>query len=205
MNPGDVRGRVPALADSSKFSDDQIEGLVAEFEEVAEEYCGVAFTPRTATETFSGRPRWALPVREFSPSWCSPTLMMPIELQWPLVRSITSVTSGGVLVDVADYQTDLASGRIFYGQADPTLDLVIVYEHGMDAPPVVLLSACGEYVRSCALQRASTVPRDVIGQTFEGSYTRYSTPDRSQGRPTGYLEVDRLLNSLPQYRVPQVG
>ena len=50
---------------------------------------------------------------------------------------------------------------------------------------------------------AITYPRfllRVIGQSFEGTYTRFSTPDWNAGRPTGYLEVDRLLNSLPDYR-----
>lgn len=68
-------------------------------------------------------------------------------------------------------------------------------------PPAVLLRACREYVRSCALSDQSKVPRDVIAQSFgDGGYTRYSTPDWDAGRPTGYLEVDRLLNSLDDFR-----
>jgi hypothetical protein len=67
--------------------------------------------------------------------------------------------------------------------------------------PNTLLRACREYVRSCALADSSNVTRDVIGQSADGGYTRYSTPDMRAGRPTGYLEVDRLLNSLRDYRV----
>lgn len=67
--------------------------------------------------------------------------------------------------------------------------------------PEEFLRGCREYVRSCALADQSTVPRDVISQSFgDGGYTRYSTPDWAAGRPTGYLEVDRILNGLPDRR-----
>lgn len=65
----------------------------------------------------------------------------------------------------------------------------------------VLARACKEYVRACALASRSNVPRDVISQSVEGLTTRFSTPDKRAGRPTGYIEVDRLLNSLPNRRV----
>ena len=68
------------------------------------------------------------------------------------------------------------------------------------ARPAAVLRACRLYVRSCALSDQSSIPRDVLGQSFEGTYTRYSTPDWDAGRPTGYLDVDRLLNTLDDYR-----
>jgi hypothetical protein len=79
-------------------------------------------------------------------------------------------------------------------------DVVVAYDHGYDQPPPLVLRACRQYVRSCALADLSGMPRDVIGQSIDGGYTRYSTPDKAAGRPTGYLEVDRLLNSLPDLR-----
>lgn len=96
------------------------------------------------------------------------------------IVSINSTTS----VEISDNATATATG----------LTLTI------GAPPATLLRACREYVRSCALADRSNVPRDVIGQTFDGGYTRYSTPDKDAGRPTGYLDVDRLLNSLDDFR-----
>lgn len=73
------------------------------------------------------------------------------------------------------------------------------------SPPETILDACAEYVVSVATSRSSGTTRDIIAQTFEGGMTRYSTPDWGAGRPTGYLEVDRLLNSLPDYRLPGIG
>lgn len=64
----------------------------------------------------------------------------------------------------------------------------------------IIVDACRQYVRSCALAGRSGVPRDVISQNVEGTVNRFSTPDKNAGRPTGYLDVDRLLNSLPDFR-----
>jgi hypothetical protein len=47
--------------------------------------------------------------------------------------------------------------------------------------------------------------RDVIAQSFDGSMTRYSTPSLQGKRPTGFLEIDRLLNSAATYSFPSVG
>lgn len=71
-------------------------------------------------------------------------------------------------------------------------------------PPEVILRACAEYVLCVVTSQASGTSRDVIAQSMDGSWTRYSTPDWAAGRPTGWTEVDRLLNSMPDYRVPGV-
>lgn len=65
----------------------------------------------------------------------------------------------------------------------------------------VLARACREYVRASAVATRSNVPRDVISQSVEGLTTRFSTPNKEQGRPTGYIDVDRLLNTLPDRRI----
>jgi len=66
----------------------------------------------------------------------------------------------------------------------------------------LLVQAAREYVRSSSLSGRSGAPRDIISQSVEGLTTRFSTPDKANRRPTGYLDVDRLLNSLPDYRAP---
>lgn len=71
-------------------------------------------------------------------------------------------------------------------------------------PPETILDACAEYVVSVVRNRSVGTSRDVIAQSFDGGVTRYSTPDWRAGRPTGYLEVDRLLNSMPDYRIPGI-
>lgn len=76
----------------------------------------------------------------------------------------------------------------------------LVYE----TPPETILRACAEYVTHVVTSQRSGTSRDVIAQSIEGTWTRYGTPDWSAGRPTGWNEVDRLLNSLPDYRCPGV-
>ena len=67
-----------------------------------------------------------------------------------------------------------------------------------------MLDACTEYVLCVLRARASGVSRNTLSEATEAGTTRYSTPDWSAGRPTGWLEVDRLLNSLPDYRTPGI-
>lgn len=181
------------VADTTKWPDSTLERYVASFEEIAEDYRGVAYEPRTATDT------------EFVHFATS-----TIRLSWPKVRSITSVTvtapavGGSAVVLSADqYTVDTLSGILHYpsGFAGGSR-VVVVYSHGEDAPSDTLLEACLEYVRSRAMQGRAGTPRDAISQSVEGLTTRFSTPDKAAGRPTGYLDVDRLLNSLPDFRAP---
>lgn len=71
--------------------------------------------------------------------------------------------------------------------------------------PETLKRACAVYVEAVANATRSGTSRDVIAQSMDGSWTRFSTPDWSAGRPSGWTEVDRLLNSLPDYRIPGIG
>lgn len=70
--------------------------------------------------------------------------------------------------------------------------------------PETLKRACTTYVEAVANSTRSGTSRDVIAQSIDGSWTRYSTPDWTAGRPSGWTEVDRLLNSLPDYRLPGI-
>lgn len=181
------------VADTTKWPDATLNRYVASFEELVEDYRGVAYEPRTATETF------LLDERS-----CS------LRLAWPQVRSITSVTEtspavGGSATTVSStlYTFDADAGLVLYPTGFLTgSKVVVVYSHGFAAPPDSLVEATLEYVRCRAMQGRSGVARDVIAQNVEGLTTRFSTPDKAAGRPTGYLDVDRLLNSLADLRVP---
>lgn len=185
LTAAQVRSRVPALQNTSTFSDSELNLLVSEFEEIAERFRGVAFTPRTHTETFTDPKRVVLLSRQ-------------------PVRSITSFTVDGVAGTVADLTVDKATGKISDGNWVGSETLSVTYSHGLDAPPAVLLRACAEYCRSVAFSDRSGQGRDVISQSFDGGITRYSTPDFARNRPTGFLEVDRLLSSLRDYRMTAV-
>lgn len=247
----EIKAAVTAL-NSATYPDATIEGLVAEFEKVAEDYRGVAFEVRNTVET--------IVAHQDSPF---------ISLRRPFIRALSSLTVDGTTIDSSSYVLNARLGVIRYAVARDAV-IVATYTHGLGfrrvtdgattntsttvtsataaftsddvgetivgtgipggarivsvtnattvvisaaatatatglalriAQNEILVRACRQYVRSCAMADNSNVPRDVIGQSFEGNYTRYSTPDKSAGRLTGYLEVDRLLNSLPDYRL----
>lgn len=259
LTAAQIRAAEPDLADVAKFPDTLLAQYVASFEEIAENYRGVAFTPRTAADTHFVRR--------------DGTTALP--LRWAQVRSITSVTvtapmAGGTstTLTATDYTYEPSVGALHYPSGFAAgVKVVVVYAHGhgyrtladavttsADATvtsatggfvdgdvglPIsgtgiptgsriaavnsstsveltanatasatvtatianeTLNDACRQYVRACAFARRSGVPRDVISQNVEGMTTRFSTPDKDAGRPTGYLDVDRLLNSLHDFR-----
>jgi hypothetical protein len=169
------------------YPDDDIDALVSEFAEIFTKYRGVAPTPTATAETLVLR----------SPS-------SVLVLRWPLVSALTSVTVDGIAVDGDSLTLDPAGTVTYAGTFSAGVPIVATYTHGLAAVPATLTRAVVQYV--CAVFRAdeSGTGRDVIAQTFDGGITRYSTPDMSMGRPTGWLEVDRLLNSLDDYRMPGI-
>lgn len=196
LTPAAVRAAVPQLEDVNRYPDDKLTALVAEFEVVAENYCGVAFTPRTAVETL------AISANASS-----------IALSWPRVRSVASIVVDGTTISASTYRFTEAglvqslSGFIT-ALGYTTAQAVVTYDHGYDVPTsttspgAVLLRACAQYVHMTAVIDRSSVPRDIIATSADGMTTRYSTPDIAARRPTGWLEVDRMLNSLPNHRIP---
>lgn len=186
MTVAALRARVPTLA-NSKYEDADLAEYIAEFESMVEDYRGVAFTPREATETVD------IPAGGAT----------RVVLDRPMVRSITSVTVDAVAVASTVYRlADDGALEVVDGvSALSGTSLTVVYQHGYDAPSTTLLRACREYVRIVAVADRSSVPRDIISTSSDGMSTRYSTPDMDHGRVTGYLEVDRLINLQPSHRL----
>jgi hypothetical protein len=183
--PDDVRARRPV----GQVDDDVLAMHVAEFEQVAEDYLNVANTPRTATAV----------VGQVQISWLTPGSPTTQSFLRPMLRSITSTIAidGLTTCDpptILDAETGVISATIGWPSA-----VVVTYSHGFDAPSPLLLRACALYVdRTIASDRSGT-SRDVLTQTFDGGTTRYSTPSKKDGRPTGYLDVDALLNLCPMF------
>lgn len=201
VEPVDVRGRVDALRDTEDFPDSMLADLISEFEEIAESYRGVAYTPRERTETqelYSIRSDMV----EFRRD------RHRVFLKWPEVREVSSLSVElyGVttVVDLATLRIDGHAGSVDLG-ADFEGTATFVYKHGLDAPSSMLKRCCRVYVRAAVLADQTGLPRDVIVSTFEGMTNRFSTPDWDKGRPTGYLDVDRLLNTLKDYRGVTLG
>lgn len=176
LTPAAVRALVPQLPQAP---DDEIASSVTRLEEIVEQARGVAYVPREATHTETMR--------------TLPSLWLP----HLFVRSITTVTADGEEIVVPAADVNLATGRVRVAGSSVTVD----YVHGLTTvPPGVLVRATAEYVW-CELSAArSGGSRDVIVQSYEGGVTRYSSPSWEQGRFTGWLEVDRLINSLRDHR-----
>lgn len=193
LTPAQLRGRVSALESKTKFPDADLAEYVDEFEHVAEDYRKVAFVPRTSTYEITG--------------YLGGVIVLPR----PKVRSVTSFTVAGIALDSTTYALHKHRGVI---EGTPGIGIPvssfgatveITYAHGYDSPPPTVLRACREYVRACALSDRTSIGRDVVTQADgAGGYTRFSTPDKAAGRPTGWLEVDRLLNSAPDFSHPGV-
>ena len=180
------RARSNDLSDTNQFSDAEIDRLIAEFEEIAEDYCEVSFISRTETRTVEL-------------SGASHVILQP------KITAITTFTVEGTASTVYVLEdTSLLAAGILPFDTTITGTLVVAYTYGYATTPAVVARACVQYVRACALRDDSGMGRDVIAQAFDGGTTRYSTPDKNAGRPTGYIEVDRLLNQAPSYRTPGV-
>lgn len=189
-----LRSRVGTdLENSAKFPDADLTDLIAEYEDVAERYRGCAFTSRAAvSETHT-----------LNQARC-------IVVRWPFVRSVTSiavVARDGTSTSLVstDWEINSDPGIVDLG-GSYTGRATIVYTHYLTATPnATVLRGCREFVRSSMLRQTSGMGRDVIRQGFEGGgSTQYSTPNWVEGRPTGYLTVDAILNSLTDYRRPGV-
>lgn len=180
------KARSEDLRNTDLFSDADLEDLVAEFEEIAEDYCGVAFIPRTVTEVVT--------------MTCSDVVILQ-----PKITAVSALTIDGTASTAysIDDASNAAAGLLIL-DSRTTGDVSVTYTHGFATLPATVSRACVQYVRACALRDDSNVTRDVISVGFEGGSTRYSTPDPAAGRPTGYIEVDRLLNSTGWRRPPGI-
>lgn len=186
LTPTQVRDRIPALSNKTTYTDTELTNLVSEFEDIAERYLQTAFVTRTATAEQHVRPN----------KW--------VQLAKVPVISVSAFTVDGVAGTLSELITEKATGLI-YGPAWYGANVVTVtYTYGLATTPEPMLRACAEYCRAVAFADRSGQSRDVIAQSFDGSMTRYSTPDWNRGRPTGFLEVDRLLNSLSEYVAPGI-
>jgi hypothetical protein len=177
--------QMDGMEDPNKYPVAELRRVRDIFEGVAERYRGVSYVPRLKVEAVKGG------------AWCSTSTFLVDELYPRALRSITvgettADLTGWLFNDYGLLYNDVAS--VSWGAGETAR---IAYEYGRDRPPEAIADACREYVRSTLLKSTSGVDRDIIWQSFDGGPTnRYSTPDWAAGRPTGWIDVDRLLNSV---------
>lgn len=194
LEPAEVRERIavgggPPL-DPSVFDNTWVAEAVDVVRDKVETACGVAFTPTTTVET--------VPV-----PGCGGRLL----LEWPKIRSVTSITVNGTALAATDYVVDAKRGFITL-RSTPAWDAVIVvtYVHGFDindsdGPSSVLKRMTAAYVDRLAAHARSSSTRDVRVEGMEsGASTVYVLPRPGTWQVTGFSEFDADLAGLPHYR-----
>jgi hypothetical protein len=154
--------RRAALADLSKFSNEQLLLARLEVENEVEDICGTAFVPRFAVATAVGDG--------------GGTLAVPIDairaVRAVTVRPLTGVLSTWTLTQLAAVRLDqsgslVAPGSLFW-PAGAVVEVAV--EHGADRPPVELTQVMLRRIRSSVLnQRPDVVTIDPNGQPVEES------------------------------------
>lgn len=112
----------------------------------------------------------------------------------------------GVVLVVGDLleptSIDNRTGRVVWPVAG---DLTVAVRHGQTPTPVVLLDAATEYVNQVVKYRASGMSRDTAPISGDAGYYTPPVPNWPAGQYTGWREVDRLINSAPDFRIPGIG
>lgn len=145
-----------------------------EINDLCEDYCNVAFAPRLSRETFNY------------------TRSGSVAFRWAEVASLVLAVGDGI--NIANGLFDLRGSVLrtpSYGW--PWRELVVSYQHGLAAPPPKLAREALGAARETVLTRATRSPRGTISEITGGTVVRYSTPNLAEGRPTGYLTLDPLL------------
>lgn len=183
LTADELRAGAAVIDNAERFHDDLLDGLVAEFEDLAERYRGIAFEPRTATATLraSGSSRLMLPHVE--------------------VSAVSAVTENGASVLAAGFDLWSSQGLLVRPSGWFVEPIVVSYTHGLSSPPAAILRACREWVRAKAMQSTGNMPRNALSYSDEsGTSYRESIADWEAGRPTGLLVVDEALNSVSDRR-----
>jgi hypothetical protein len=173
----ELRGE-PDMGDAVRIPKQLLAAIRDELEARIEEYLGYAMVPRYWAGQATVRPDGLL------------------EVPWPRLRTIRSISIDGVAGDPADCSLPRPGGSVvLYGPGVPVGAVVTLgVEHGDDAPDGRLVRELKGAVRREVLARASRAPRDALSQTADGTTTRFSFAGAR--RPTGIPSLDTLLNDL---------
>lgn len=186
VTAAEIRAAVSGLADETMFPDPTLERFVERFEQLAESYRGVAFTPRTATdEILASRG--------------------PLLLSCPRVTEVTAISyDTGTAPEVEDVTIRGGSSLYQAGCWPQGRWVTVTYLHGYLSPPPAVVDACIEFVRAEALQQKGSQPRNTVGVRDDMGWSYESTADPAKGRPTKWLVVNDALNSIPDERLPGI-
>jgi hypothetical protein len=173
---------LPNLGDALKFTDDELAQAREWFETTFEDYTGLAFVPRVATERVAGGSR---------------TIKLG---HWP-VRSITAVrsyTSAGAFASFTTAELeDLQLGTLGrvkrYSLGYWPADVEIDYTHGQAAPPADVKREALVAIQEKLMEDNSGRPVDrTYGVATDGVFVRSILP--GPDKPFGIASVDAVAN-----------
>ena len=184
---------LPNLADTTRFTDDELAQARDWFETTFEDYVGMAFVPRTATERLSGR--------------CY-TLMLR---HWP-VRSITAVRSYTTASAYTSFTTDELADLLLdptgevrrYGLGAWPVDVEVEYVHGQESPPADVRKAALVAIQEKLMEDNSGRPTDrTYGTATDGVFIRSILP--GPDKPFGLASVDEVAGRYrAKYKLPAI-
>ena len=175
------------LADTSKFSNDELIEARQWWETLSESYCDMAFVPRYKVRRISGSGGGSLSLPEWN--------LRSVRRVWVYSDADTyeAFTSTQLAdITVIDGIVYSRTGSFSYGQHN----IVVGYEHGLDEAPADIRQAGLEACRHRLLDQQQG-PAVYSVTDAAGGVVRYAMP--GPDRPTGLPSVDVTLN---RYRVP---
>lgn len=185
---------LPNLGDDNRFTDDALAEAREWFETLFEDYTGMAFVPRLATERLDGRCR---------------TLMLK---HWP-VRSVTAVRSfttatastGFTADELADLKIDPTGEITRYSFGYWPADVEMDYVHGQAAPPADVKREALVAIQERLMEDKSGRPADrTYGTATDGVFVRSILPGKD--KPFGLSSVDEVANRYrSKYKLPAIG
>lgn len=193
LTVAELRAAHPILASTDKYPSLLLEGLVAEFERKLERFRGVAYTTRTRTDR--------VPVVYGA---------RRIVLSWPLVQAVAGITvvrqNGESAAYTDGFTLDGELGAITTHRALMPFTneavAVVTYTHGFAVTPPEVRRACGLYVwrEASAAQNPNSRNSYLATNAELGVVERESTADWAGNRPTGWLDVDRIIIGFDDFR-----
>lgn len=174
----------PDLDDASRFPASLIAQVRDEFEDTVERILGRAMVRRYSFETIDG------------------TGTSELSVKYPWIQTVRSVSIDSVAKTASEFTGHVGgwvdwSGGAFPRPSSTSRNISIGYEHGeFDVCPPRLRREAIKCIRADLLSRTAKLPNQALSETFDGVTIRYSTPNPSEGRPTGVLSLDPVLVDL---------
>lgn len=192
LTADEVRARTsrggPRLS-AAEFSDEWIEEGVEEWEQKLEEHLGVAFTTRETVES----------VRV-------PGCTDRLTLGWPKVQSVVSLVINSATISSALYELDGETGTLIYRSGfSPTYPATVTYQHGYETILAAVKRSTSLYLEHlAAMDKAGSGP-SVARLGFDGgASTSFIRSNPAAGSLTPWEDVNDIVRTLPNYRIPGV-